>query len=162
MDGRPDVAVAGSFEEADGISVLRGIGTSSPSGFGFELIQDFPIDVESPLPFSLATGDLNGDFKPDVATANMDASSEEEAVSLFSNNGNLLIGDANTDGVVNDADVPQAVEEVFDGDGAIVIQVAGGSSASGPGADGNGDTLVSAADFLAISQRIAGLASAGT
>jgi hypothetical protein len=56
---------------------------------------------------------------------------------------------------VTEADIAQTLQEVFDGDGSIVIQVAGGVLASGPGADGNGDTIVSVADVLAITAIIA-------
>lgn len=164
MDGRPDVAVANSSGDADGVTVMRGIGVSSPSAFAFETAENFPIDLLSPNPFGVAIGDLDGDFRPDMATANIDVGEEDEGVSVFRNTGNLLVGDANTDSVVNEEDIPQALEEVFDGDGVIVIQVAGGSLASGPGADGNGDTVVSAADLLAIAKEIANndSASAGT
>lgn len=145
LDGRPDVGVGASFDPADGVAIMRGDGT----GAFPEMVEevDLPADVN---PVSLAVADFNGDFKPDMATANYEAISEEESVSVFLSTTNLLVGDANTDGEVTDADVGQTVEEVFDGDGSIVIQVAGGKLASGPGADGNGDTVVSAADFVAI------------
>ena len=156
LDGRPDVGVGASLLPFDGVAVLRGDG----EGNFPEPVQGFSLSDDLG-PVGLATGDLNGDFKPDLVTANYEAAAEDEAVSVFFNRSNLLVGDANADGQVTAADVDQTVEEVFDGDGSIVIQVAGGKLASGPGADGNGDTSVSAADFVAIISILA-TASAGS
>ena len=152
LDGRPDLAVTDSFVEADGVSILRGTGDGA-----FQEIEDFPVGGTSPT--SVANGDLNGDFKADVVTANVDAPTEEESLSVRLNTANLLVGDANTDMQVTEADLPQTVQEVFDGDGSIVIQVAGGGLASGPGADGNGDRVVNAADVVAITAILAGAGS---
>lgn len=148
LDGRPDVAVSASIAEADGVGVLRGNGTGL-----FEGLEEFAI--EGSAPYGVTQGDLNGDFKPDVVTANLDAVEPEEGLSVLFNTGNLLPGDADADGEVTAVDVGQAIKEVFDGDGSIVIQVAGGVTTSGPGADGNGDTIVSVADVVAITAIIA-------
>lgn len=149
LDGRPDLAVTDSFGETDGVSVLRGNGDGS-----FQTLEDFPVGGTSPV--SVASGDLNGDFKADVVTANVDAPAEEESLSVLINAGDLVVGDATANGApVTAEDVTQTVQEVFDGDGSIVIQVAGGVLTSGPGADGNGDTFVSAADVVAITAIIA-------
>src|SRR5262249_7190252 len=142
LDGRPDVGVGASLDPFDGVAIVRGDGMG---GFP-EPVQGFSLSDDL-NPVSLAVGDFNGDFKPDLVTANYEAAAEDEAVSLFFNKSNLVIGDANADGMVTAADIDQTVEEAFDGDGSIVIQVAGGKLASGPGADGNGDTSVSVADL---------------
>jgi hypothetical protein len=145
LDGRPDVAVANTLTEADAVSILRGNGDGS-----FQPIEDFVLGGSAILsPFSIATGDFNGDQRRDMATANLDAE-ESEAVSVLLNGGALTIGDANTDGGVNGEDVEGALAELFDGDGDSVITVAGGTTEGGPGVDGNGDDQVSAADIVAI------------
>jgi len=153
LDGRPDIAVTDSFGENDGVTVLRGGGDGS-----FLAQEDFVVGGTSPV--SIASGDLNGDFKFDVVTANVDAPTEEESLSSLINSGILVVGDALGDGApVTEGDVTQAAYEMFDGDGSIVIQVAGGVLTSGPGADANGDTFVSAADVVAITAIIAGSGS---
>lgn len=148
LDGRPDVAASGSIAVSDGVAILRGMGDGS-----FEPLEEVAIGGIAPV--SMSQGDLNGDFKPDLVTANEDADDEDGALSVLFNTSPLLPGDANTDGEVTEADIAQTLQEVFDGDGSIVIQVAGGVLASGPGADGNGDTIVSVADVLAITAIIA-------
>ena len=68
-DGNPDLATANSyFEEVERytVSVLAGRG-----GGTFNARIDYPTGRH---PVSIALGDLDGDGKPDVATANFDAS----------------------------------------------------------------------------------------
>jgi cysteine-rich repeat protein len=58
-------------------------------------------------------------------------------------------GDANGDRVVTPDDVGFLAEEIFDGDGDSVTMVSGGAFPGSPGADANGDDVVTAADLTA-------------
>jgi hypothetical protein len=73
-DGKPDLAIANSYLDADeeegevgtvSVRFNRGNGTFKPR-------RDYPSGAG---PVSIAVGDLNGDGKPDLATANTDAGS---------------------------------------------------------------------------------------
>ena len=59
-------------------------------------------------------------------------------------------GDLNRDGSVDLLDLQLLIAEVFDGDGAAVADVGGGTVHSGPDADVNGDAVISSADFVAL------------
>ena len=61
-------------------------------------------------------------------------------------------GDANGDYTLAENDRGFAVTELFDGDGDSVGMVSQGTFAGGPGGDANDDTLVTAADLVAIAQ----------
>lgn len=56
-------------------------------------------------------------------------------------------GNCNGDGVVDAGDISAIVLEIFDGDGAAVAGVTGGTFPGGPGCDANGDTQIDAADL---------------
>jgi gliding motility-associated-like protein len=62
-DGKPDLAV--TAESPDIVSIFRNI--SSAGSISFAARQDFVTDTN---PWLVAIGDLDGDGKPDVATAN--------------------------------------------------------------------------------------------
>ena len=102
-DGKPDLVTAnlGSVEDGKTVSVLLNSG-----GGAFALRRDF---ATGRLPHSVAIGDLNGDGKPDLVTAN----AESVSVLLNSGDGNFVarrdwqtgastssvaIGDLNGDG----------------------------------------------------------------
>jgi hypothetical protein len=81
-DGKPDLAIANSYLDADeeddvlgtvSVRLNRGNGTFKPR-------RDYSTGAS---PVSIAVGDLNGDGKPDLATANTDAGS----VSVLLNGG---------------------------------------------------------------------------
>ena len=61
-----------------------------------------------------------------------------------------VLGDANADMTVNDADVAALIREIFDGDGDSVLNVRGGAFPGGGGADANRDGRITAADITAI------------
>ncbi len=61
-DGKPDLATPNSAPNNDNVSVLLGDGTGS-----FGLATNFNV---GPGPIFVAIGDLNGDGKPELATAN--------------------------------------------------------------------------------------------
>ncbi|TAG97729.1 MAG: hypothetical protein EAZ17_09540 [Sphingobacteriales bacterium] len=68
-DGKPDLAVANQGRRANSVMVLRNTGTSmAPISFG--LRAEFVIGLDS-SPASVAIGDLDGDGKPDLVTANV-------------------------------------------------------------------------------------------
>lgn len=64
-------------------------------------------------------------------------------------------GDANGDYSLSPEDRGFAVAEIFDGDGATVGAVSGGTFPGGPGADANDDGVVTAADLVAITGLLA-------
>jgi hypothetical protein len=147
LDGRPDLLVANTVEESDAVSILRGSGDRT-------LQEPENFLVGGLLPVSIATGDFNSDQRRDIATANIEDAAV--GVSLLFNEASLVVGDTDTDGDLTTADIEQLLAELFDGDGANVITVAGGSAASGPGADGNADDSISAADIVAITTLVVG------
>jgi cysteine-rich repeat protein len=59
-------------------------------------------------------------------------------------------GDVNGDHAVTVDDLGYLVTEIFDGDGDSVSMVSGGSFSGRPGADANGDSVITAADFTAL------------
>jgi cysteine-rich repeat protein len=61
-------------------------------------------------------------------------------------------GDANGDSIVSPDDIGFAIQEIFDGDGDSVTMVSGGGFPGSPGADANGDDLVTVADLTATIQ----------
>ncbi|GIW41059.1 MAG: hypothetical protein KatS3mg076_1636 [Candidatus Binatia bacterium] len=148
LDGRPDLAVTGTVGDADAVSVLRGRADGT-----FETREDFEIGGSGPV--SVASGDLDGDRRRDLVTANRDSEDPEDAVSVLFNEAVLAVGDANVDGRVDEADLDRILSEIFDGDGDGVIQVAGGALQSGPGVDTSGDEKISAADLVAMALFVA-------
>ncbi len=155
LDGRPDIAVANSLADSDGVTVLRGDGSGAfLAGDAGGCADSGNFAIGGFLPTGIAIGDFNRNGKHDIATANSDDPSM--AVSVLLNSGNLLLGDSNADGSLTTADVDQVVPEIFDGDGSNVITVAGGTTQSGPGVDGNKDHVISAADILAVATIVVG------
>lgn len=61
-DGKPDVAVANSHPSNDDVSVLLGNGDGT-----FKMAVDYPLGKS---PNAVAVGDLNGDNRPDLVSAN--------------------------------------------------------------------------------------------
>ncbi len=61
-----------------------------------------------------------------------------------------LPGDVNGDQMVTTDDIGFLAEEIFDGDGDKVADVGKPTFIGAPGADANGDTVVTAADFIAL------------
>jgi hypothetical protein len=59
-------------------------------------------------------------------------------------------GDVNGDQMVTTDDIGFLAEEIFDGDGDKVADVGKPTFLGAPGADANGDTVVTAADFIAL------------
>ena len=75
-DGKPDLAVANSF--SDNVSVFFNTTTNGAATPSFSSKTDF---TTGSIPSSVSIGDLNGDGKPDLATANLVA----DNVSVFLN-----------------------------------------------------------------------------
>ena len=75
-DGRPDLAIANGELADNSVSVLLNDGAG-----GFEAKVDYPTGHS---PVDVTIGDLNGDGKPDLATANLSSSS----ASVLLNRGN--------------------------------------------------------------------------
>ncbi len=76
-DGKPDLATANDAIIINSVSVLRNTGTSAGT-VSFAAKIDF---TTGSSPYSVAIGDLDGDGKPDLATANSGANT----VSIFHN-----------------------------------------------------------------------------
>src|SRR6476469_6564751 len=68
-DGKPDLAVANSSENS--VSILLNTTPTGAAPLTFASPVPFPT---SSFPFSVSIGDINGDGKPDLATANRDNS----------------------------------------------------------------------------------------
>jgi hypothetical protein len=102
-DGKPELATANARYETNTVSVLANRGDGS-----FKAKRDY---ATGPGPLSVAFGDLNGDGKPELATANVSGNS----ISVFANRGDgsfqskleyatgsgpfsVAIGDLNGDG----------------------------------------------------------------
>src|SRR6476469_2582088 len=68
-DGKPDLAVANSSENS--VSILLNTTPTGAAPLTFASQLPFPT---SSFPFSVSIGDINGDGKPDLATANRDNS----------------------------------------------------------------------------------------
>jgi hypothetical protein len=64
-DGRPDVVASHYGDAAAGLSVMLGNGDGT-----FQVPREFATDAHGVPPDSVAVGDLNGDGRPDVVTAN--------------------------------------------------------------------------------------------
>ena len=64
-DGKPDLVSANHYRETNTVSVFTNNGDGS-----FQAKLDYRTGGD---PYSVAIGDLNGDRKPDLATANLDA-----------------------------------------------------------------------------------------
>ena len=63
-DGKQDIATSNSFSNVSNVSILLGLGDGT-----FQPRSDYALS-EFALPNSIAAGDLNGDGKPDLVTAN--------------------------------------------------------------------------------------------
>jgi hypothetical protein len=109
-DGKLDLATANGADGANSVSVLlnRGDGT-------FRAKSDYRVGSYDAIPNSVALGDLNGDGKPDLATANSGEYTNANTVSVLLSRGDgsfrakreytvgrgpysLAIGDLNGDG----------------------------------------------------------------
>jgi hypothetical protein len=132
-DGRPDLATANGEGEDDSVSVLVNDGAG-----GFRAKADYRAGSS---PVDLAIGDLNGDGKPDLATANLSAST----ASVLLNRGNgsfrvrrdyatgvrptsVAIGDLNGDGkpelAITNSDQVSAVSVLANrGDGSFEAKI---------------------------------------
>jgi len=62
----------------------------------------------------------------------------------------LRPGDLDSDGRVDAADLGQLIAEIYDGDGDATADAGGGTVASSPAADVNGDGHITAADCTAL------------
>ncbi len=69
--------------------------------------------------------------------------------------GTPIPGDADGNRVVDERDLGRCAAEIFDGDGDAAAAVGGGTIASAPGVDANGDGKVSAADCAQIAHLVA-------
>ncbi len=121
-DGKPDLAVANGSSNT--VSVLQ---NTSPSGGGIFSFYPRVNFTTGSRPFSVAIGDLNGDGKPELATANRNSST----VSVFRNNGtssssgNITVGSFadKIDFTTGDNPSSVAIGDV-DGDGKLDLAAA--------------------------------------
>jgi hypothetical protein len=141
-DGLPEIVTADSF--SDVVSVFRARGAGA-----FDERIAFPVGRS---PFDVVIGDFNRDGRPDVATANLD----DDTVSILLNTTayEAARGDFDGDNLVDQRDVVACMDEMFDGDGDLSLQVERGLKSSGPASDANGDGFVSVSDLLAQAAEI--------
>lgn len=121
-DGRPEVVTAN--QNGNNISIFKN--TSSRGNISFVAKVDFAADSG---PQAIAIGDLDGDGLPDIAVANLNAST----VSLFRNLGEQGMIDGNSFAPAVNLSAPATADSIalgdLDGDGKLDMVVGG---ASGP------------------------------
>lgn len=129
-----DVSVPFSSLADGAIATIEYTATCEPAA-GQTVIAPINFSTEPPGSFSGLVGE-------DIPGATNDGS-----VAIAS----ALIGDCNGDLSVSVADFTSIVLELFDGDGILPADVAGGTFAGNPiGCNPNGDELISVADFTCI------------
>ncbi|WP_304065242.1 FG-GAP-like repeat-containing protein [Pedobacter glucosidilyticus] len=117
-DGKPDLAVCNSSSST--VSVIRN--TSSNSTLSFASKIDFATGTN---PNSVAIGDMDGDNKPDLTTAN----SHSNTVSVIRNTSSIGVVsfDSKVDFVTNTRPSSVSISDI-DGDGKLDLAVANGSA----------------------------------
>ncbi|HZE69176.1 MAG TPA: FG-GAP-like repeat-containing protein, partial [Pyrinomonadaceae bacterium] len=126
-DGKPDIATANSFSNTSNVSVLFGVGNGT-----FQPRADYPLG-DFANSNSIASGDFNGDSKPDLLTANQGGGASvllNRGDGTFNPRTNYDVGSFATSAVVGD----------FNGDGKLDFAVSsyGGASITSV-VLGNGD-----------------------
>ena len=116
QDGRSDLAAVNS--NGNSVSVLR----NSSSGIGVLSFAarnvDFGVGI---LPYRLATGDLNGDQRPDIITANLDGGNVSILINRSNGAGEIGFSSRPDYKTPLDAQVTKIVAGDFDNDGGIDI-----------------------------------------
>ncbi len=117
-DGKPDLAICNSSSST--VSVIRN--TSSNSTLSFASKIDFATGTN---PNSVAIGDIDGDNKPDLTTAN----SHSNTVSVIRNTSSIGVVsfDSKVDFVTNTRPSSVTISDI-DGDGKLDLAVANGSA----------------------------------
>jgi FG-GAP-like repeat/FG-GAP repeat/Dockerin type I domain len=153
-DGAPDILVTDISSAV--VSAYYSTGAST-TGSKRQFRHDSRFDdvIVSRGPASVASGDIDGDGRYDVMTANGAAAG---TASVLTNIGATPVvrGDGNRDERVSVADVLAVFREFADGRGRRVedVQVAGGTYMAGAGIDANGDGFVTAQDALAVTHEL--------
>ena len=121
-DGKPELAVANSGNNARGnsVSVLRNLGNGT-----FATKVDY---ATAQRPVSIAIGDLNGDDRPDLATANNGFSGSGRSVSVLLNAGNGTFA-PKVEALTADGPYAIAIGDL-DGDGRLDVATANAGSNS--------------------------------
>ncbi|TAE79470.1 MAG: hypothetical protein EAY81_11205, partial [Bacteroidetes bacterium] len=125
-DSKPDLAVVNSGINSSSVSIFHNTTTSgSISSSSFSVRQNFPTGT---LPCSVAIGDLDGDNKPDLVTANFNSNT----VSVFRNTSTSGIIGSNSFATKQDFATGTATFSVaigdLDGDGKPDLVTANGGS----------------------------------
>lgn len=110
VDGIPDAVITDDFSLVDHLHVIQGMGDGT-----FAIRETYDVGAS---PFSVATGDLNGDEIPDVVTANLD--SDDISILLGNGDGSLKNQELNYSG-----GGPRSISIAdIDNDGALDIVTA--------------------------------------
>jgi hypothetical protein len=137
----PDLVAVNSF--SDSVTTLAGTGRGD-----FEAGDAFSVGT---TPLDAAVVDLNRDGKADIMTANFD----DDDCSLLLNltEYNVISGDVNGDGRLNEVDLQLVAAELFDGDGDSSVEVPRGYVALDTRADANQDGRINSADLVMVVTR---------
>ena len=127
-DGKPDIVIANRYEST--VTVLPGNGNGT---FGAK--AEYAVGSFGTQPRSIAIGDLNGDGKADILTANQGSNT----VSVLLNNGNGTFA-AKVDYIVGVNPVSVAVGD-FNGDGKLDIVTANSGNYQSATQDYDGNTV---------------------
>ncbi|HEX7409071.1 MAG TPA: FG-GAP-like repeat-containing protein, partial [Candidatus Binatia bacterium] len=105
-------------------------------------------------PTSIVAADFDGDGRYDAAAGDSFVADVSVLTNISATHTPILRGDGNGDHKVSAADVVSVMRKLGDGATTRVEQVGRGTYAAKPGADANGDGVVTGQDIFAIAHRL--------
>ncbi|MFI5398198.1 MAG: FG-GAP-like repeat-containing protein [Candidatus Binatia bacterium] len=105
-------------------------------------------------PTSIVAADFDGDGRYDAAAGDSFVADVSVLTNISATHTPILRGDGNGDHKVSAADVVAVMRKLGDGASTRVEQVGRGTYAAKPGADANGDGVVTGQDIFAIAYRL--------